>query len=213
MKSSSSVMSSTAFLDLHMDLKCPFLEQLWQVASLAGHCCLGWLGAFPHGVQEFLFVEDLAELLRLCCGVPWPWSRDSRLLAAFCRVSDCFALWTASIAPFVGVFMPRSVACCFLTVSLYLTALTAFCRSSCGSSCNSYFSDKHVSLIPTTIRSRISSSWSYPNAQCSASPYNEVMNELADSPSSCLRELNFAFSKIMFRRLTKCLWKRSTTTS
>ena len=90
--------------------------------------------------------------------------------------------------------MPRSVACCFLTVSLCLTALTAFCRSSCGSSCN--FSDKSVSLIPTTIRSRISSSWSCPNAQCSASPYNEVMNESADSPSSCLRELNFSLSKI-----------------
>ena len=34
---------SAIALDRHTDLKCPFLEQQWQVASLAGHCWRGYV--------------------------------------------------------------------------------------------------------------------------------------------------------------------------
>ena len=45
-----------------------------------------------------------------------------------------FALCTASITLSVGV--PLTVACCFFTVSLCLTAFTAFCNSKFGSNCS-----------------------------------------------------------------------------
>jgi len=100
--------------------------------------------------------------------------------------------------------------CCLLYFTASL-ALTAFSKVSLGSICS--FSARAVSLIPTTMRSRISSSCRSLNLQCSASPYKEVINESADSPSYCMQELNLALSKIMFRRTIKCSWKQVMTVS
>ena len=66
--------------------------------------------------------------------------------------------------------------------------------------------------MPTTIRSLTISSWRSAYPQCSAKQKTSVMKSSTVSPSRCLRVLNFARSKIVFGRLTKCCSNRSFTT-
>ena len=86
---------------------------------------------------------------------------------------------------------PLTVVCCDFTASLWRTALTASCKLRLGSICS--FSDKVVSqqhdheLIRRVVY------------QPTVSPYKEVIKDSADSPPSCMRELNLALSKITFR--------------
>ena len=69
--------------------------------------------------------------------------------------------------------------------------------------------DGAESRIPTTIRSRIISSFTAPYSQYSARQKSAVIKLSTNSPSSWHRLLNLALSKIALRRMTKWLVKIS----
>ncbi len=80
---------------------------------------------------------------------------------------------------------PLSSVCCSAIASLCRIAILAFSNVRAESSCS--FCESASSLIPTTSRSRNSSSLNAPYSQFSTRLYNAVINCSADSPSSWCR--------------------------
>ena len=98
---------------------------------------------------------------------------------------------------------PFRTPCCSCTASLCHTSRLALLRVRFGSTC--IRSERALSLIPTTILSLISSSFSAPNSHDSAKLYKLVINCSIDSLSPWHLRLNQAHSKIMFFRTLKNL--------
>lgn len=147
--SSSPFTSPMKLLLLHTDLKCPFLEHLWHITSLAGHCILPWGGNLPH-------LEHTSVLAGIPSGLEGP-------PCAFCGLNEPLHLpfhgfgfgWALHNPPLMASIVlsslcdPRNVACCDLTASLWRTTLTALFRFRSDITC--MFSDSAASLIPMTI--------------------------------------------------------------
>ena len=127
--SSSPFTSPMKLLLLHTDLKCPFLEHLWHITSLAGHCILPWGGNLPH-------LEHTSVLAGVPCSLEGP-------PYAFCGLNEPLRLpfygfcigWPLRNPPLMtstvlsSLCDPRKVACCDLTASLWRTALMALFKS------------------------------------------------------------------------------------
>ena len=178
--------------DLHAFAQCPFLKHLLHLESLAGHSCLEW-GVPRHLVH---FVSGvLPANLEFLGGLSF-WSFPLTPLPLF------FEIWS-TLAEGGSGWVPCKMPCCFLTASDCLAWVTAFSRVNLESSCS--FSDSFLSFNPTTVLSRISSSLSTPNSQCSARQCKSVMKVSTDSPSCWLLRLNLALSNIMFLLTMKWL--------
>ena len=124
--------------DLHAFAKCPFLKHLLHLESLAGHS-LDW--DVPRHLVHF--VSGILGGLSF-------WSFPLTPLSLF------FEVWP-TLAEVASGWVPCRTPCSFLTASDYLAWVTAFSRVNLESNCS--FSDSFLSFNPTTILSRITSSF------------------------------------------------------
>ena len=104
----------------------------------------------------------------------------------FCSLCSClvrkYLLWMASME--LSWKLPLNSFCCCFTYSVCCTIVTALPNVRLSASC--ILSDNFMSYIPTTILSRIMSSYSLLKLHFSAKELNfSVINVLTDSPSSC----------------------------
>ena len=165
------------------------LEHLLHLEKRAGHVFFGC--NFPRHLWHFwsgFFSLELSE------GFSLDLSCDFSLKFPLFLRDFPFAM--PSTCAGVDLNPPSRMFCCCFTVSLCLAKFVAFSRVRFGSSWS--FSESSRFCNPTTIRSRMSSSFSAPKLQYLARPYKSVIKLSTDSPTRLLLELNFARSKMIF---------------
>ena len=135
------------------DLKCPFTEQLWHSAPLAGNCIRPWGGVFPHLEQTFPRRGPPCTVWLLRATPPWALNGPfcGRLFHGFCMVGLEWAALCSTIpwllvglAPAQASFDGANTACCLpgdgllacwlFTASLWRTDAIAFPSSTSGPS-------------------------------------------------------------------------------
>jgi len=193
------ITSSIFFVDRHTFAKWPFFWHDLHFAFLAGQPLRAWSAFWPHQLH-------LCDCAGCCCCLAWPWGVGfgsfwgPLCLLGICRLSVCCI--NCGSLPLV-----MTCLCVLETSKARRLSMTLF-KSGTGLSLNS-LSRPPSSVVPITMRLRISESPSEPNSHEPASCRKRTTNSSIVSPGCCVAELKMKRSYKTLRCGVKyffCQW-------